>query len=103
MREFRKRLVEAAYAQIDSECSYVGPLDDGQHVTLDGDINLHALVEAILTAMREPPGAMAISGGDVTDEDGDYCVGNIVSKNVWQAMIDEALKRPAPPYSCSWP
>lgn len=50
------------------------------------------LAKAAIQAMREPTEAMIEAGRYVEDGSGDYSIGKDPAINVWQFMIDAALK-----------
>lgn len=49
------------------------------------------MARAILRAIREPTEAMLLVAADADNGD-DHRLGRLAGKEVWQAMVDEALK-----------
>ena len=89
----KERIARALYEAIAADDTvYLGDLDDGSLVTVDGFVDFNALAEAVLDAIREPDTAMIKVGTDkmpsyreLDDRDQKYFL-------EWYAAVIDAAK-----------
>ena len=89
MNEMIERVARAIIldAWPDTDWDYVKRIPN--HPLWTGGIS-HARVA--IAAMREPTDEMVNHGSDTVDSDNCYIVGERVTVEVWQTMIDQALR-----------